>query len=81
MPQLHFYVSDQVAERVRQEANAAGLSVSQYLAEVIKRKLHLGWPEGYFEEVVGGLKGEPLQRAKQGVYETRDPLQFGENSI
>ena len=77
MPQLHFYVPEQVAERVRLEANAAGLTISQYLAELVKRELHPGWPEGFFEEVVGGWQGEPLQRGEQGNYEDRDPLQFG----
>lgn len=77
MPQLHFYVPEQVAERVRQEANASGLSISQYLAELVKRELHPGWPKGFFEEVVGGWQGEPLQRGEQGNYEDRDPLQFG----
>ena len=79
MPQLHFYVPEQTAERVRQEAKAAGLSISQYLAELVKREIHSGWPEGYFEEVVGGLQDEPLQRGEQGTYETRDLLQFGKS--
>jgi hypothetical protein len=74
MPQLHFYVSDQLAERVRQEARAAGLSISHYLAEVVKRELHPEWPKGFFEEVVGGWHGEPLHRAEQGDFEERDTI-------
>ena len=31
MPQLHFYVPDEVAEKIRQEAQAANMSVSRYL--------------------------------------------------
>jgi hypothetical protein len=76
MPQIYFYVSEQMAERVHQEAKAAGLAISQYLAKVVKREFHPGWPEGYFEEVVGGWQGEPLLREVQGDYETRDPLHF-----
>lgn len=79
MPQFHFYVPDKVADRVRQEANAAGLSVSQYLAEVVKREFNPHWPEKFFEEVVGGWQGEPLQRAEQGSQENRDELLFGES--
>ena len=79
MPQLHFYVPKQVALRVQQEAKSAGLSVSQYLAEVVKRELSPDWPDGFFEEVVGGWQGEPLQRAEQGGYDVRDPLMFGES--
>ncbi len=77
MPQLHFYVPEQIADRVRQEANAAGLSISQYLAEVVKRELHPQWPADFFEEVVGGWQGEPLQRAEQGAFDLRDPVLFG----
>lgn len=79
MPQLHFYVPEQVADRIRQEANAAGLSVSQYLAEVVKRELQPEWPAGFFEEVVGGWQGEPLQRAEQGSYDVRDPILVGKS--
>ena len=32
------------------------------------------WPEGFFEEVVGGWKGEPLDRPEQGQAERRDRL-------
>lgn len=74
MPQLHFYVPDAVAARIRQEATAAGVSVSQYLADVVKRELHPGWPADFFDEVVGGWQGEPLQRGEQGVADTREPL-------
>lgn len=76
MPQLHLYVPDQIAERIRQEAQAAGLSVSQFLADVVKRELQPQWPISFFEEVVGGWQGEPLERADQGDYETREALSF-----
>ncbi|MGI2906821.1 hypothetical protein [Tolypothrix sp. VBCCA 56010] len=33
-----------------------------------------GWMPGFFEEVIGGWVGEPLERAEQGEYETREPL-------
>ena len=76
---VYFYVPEQVAERVRQEASAAGLSVSQYLAKVVKQELHPQWPTGFFEEVIGGWQGEPLQRAEQGAFDMRDSVRFGES--
>lgn len=79
MPQLHFYVSENVADRVRQEAKAAGLSVSQYLAEIVKKELHPQWPAGFFEEVAGGWQGDPLQRAEQGEPDSREALALGED--
>ncbi len=33
-----------------------------------------GWMPGFFEEVIGGWVGEPLERPKQGEYETREQL-------
>lgn len=33
-----------------------------------------GWHPGFFEEVIGGWVGEPLQRGEQGEYETREQL-------
>ena len=74
MPQLHFYVPEPVADRVRQEAKAAGLSISQYLAQVVKRELRPQWPARFFEEIVGGWQGEPLQRGEQGAFDVRDPV-------
>lgn len=32
------------------------------------------WEPGFFEEVVGGWVGEPLERAEQGEYESREIL-------
>jgi len=33
-----------------------------------------GWMPGFFEEVIGGWVGEPLERPEQGEYETREQL-------
>lgn len=74
MAQLHCYVPDQVAERLHQKAEKAGLSISRYLGELIKKDLTAAWPEGYFQEVIGGWQGEPLERPPQGSYEIRPEL-------
>ena len=74
MPQLHLYVPDDVAERVKQRAEARGLSVSGFLGELVKRELGAGWPDGYFDQVVGGWDGEALERPEQGELEERDAL-------
>lgn len=71
MPQLHFYVPQSLADRIQQEARAEKRSVSSYLAELVKRELMPAWPEGFFEEVVGGWQGEELERPPQGEFEER----------
>jgi hypothetical protein len=75
MPQLHFYVPESVATKVRQRAKASGLSASRYLAELVQRELGAEWPEEFFEKVVGGWQGEPLERPPQGQLEARETLQ------
>ncbi len=65
MPQMHFYVPEAVAERLRARAQALGLPVSRYLALVAGRDVHDGWPPDYFDDVVGGWQGEPLRRPPQ----------------
>ena len=77
MPQLHFYLPDDVVERIKQKAASRGLSVSRYVAEIVRREVGDEWPEGYFERVVGCWEGEPLVRPEQGEFEERDEL-FGE---
>ena len=74
MPQMHFYVSKQEAEGLRQLAEAAGVSTSRYLADIVRRETRPTWPAGYFEEVVGGWQGQPLERAPQGAYDQRDAI-------
>lgn len=74
MPQMHFYVPDAMAKQLRARARAQGLSVSRYLADVVRHELGAGWPEGFFEEVVGGWQGKPLRRPPQGKLENREIL-------
>lgn len=74
MTQLHLYVPDDIAAKVQERADRQGLSVSRYLARLVKKEIGEGWPEGYFEDVIGGWKGEPLQRPPQGTPERRIKL-------
>jgi hypothetical protein len=71
MPQLHCYVPEPVARKVQERAEAAGVSTSRYLAELIRRDVGSGWPEGYFEQVVGSWQGEELVRPEEPALETR----------
>jgi len=72
MAQLHMYVPDSVAEKIRQKAEAKRMTVSRYLAELAKTDAEMDWPDGYFETIVGGWEGEPLARPGQGTLEARD---------
>lgn len=57
MPQLHLYVPEEVAVKLRERAKARGLSLSKYLAEIVAKEVVAGWPAGYFESVVGSWRG------------------------
>ena len=72
MPQLHFYVPDDVAKRIQDKAKAKNMSVSKFIAETMQREAHSGWPEGYFERVLGGWQGEPLERPERLPLEERN---------
>jgi hypothetical protein len=69
--QMHCYVSDETAKAMRDRAAARGVSVSRYLAELVQREAGGGWPEGYFEAVVGKWQGEAPIRPEQGELEAR----------
>jgi len=69
------YIPDDLAERIQREAQSADMSVSRYLAELVRREMSPDWPEGYFDEVVGGWVGEALERPPQGNLEQREPLE------
>jgi hypothetical protein len=59
MTQLLIEVSDPIAEQLRRRAEVQGLTVSQYLVNLLSRELSEEWPPGFFEEVVGGWQGKP----------------------
>jgi hypothetical protein len=72
MPQLHFYISEEAASVIRKRAEAQGISLSRFVANLVQREVSFDWPEGFFEKVAGGWKGEPLERPVQGEYEQRE---------
>jgi len=74
MPQLHTYLPARLAARVAAKAKARGVPVSRYLATLIRNDVDGSWPPGYFAEVVGGWKGRPLKRPRQGDVEERETL-------
>ncbi len=74
MPQIHFYVPKDLAYKINERAAASGMSISRYVAQLVKRDLTSGWPEGYFDEGAGGWKGATLERPDQGEPEPRDQL-------
>lgn len=41
-------------------------------SDLIQPEKSSNWQPGFFEEVIGGWVGEPLERAEQGEYESRE---------
>lgn len=74
MTRLSLQLSDEVAAEVQRRAEGQGVSVSRFVADLVQREIHREWPERFFEEVVGGWKGGPLERPPRQVPEERDPL-------
>ena len=72
MPQLHFYVPDEIEAQIRQRAKRAKLPLSKYLAELVKRKAGAlnQWPKGYLD-LFDAWQGKPLTRPNELALETR----------
>lgn len=77
MPQLHLYLPRALAEEVRRRADRKGVSVSRFLADLVRAQVADDWPEDFFSEVVGGWHGAPLQRPSQPPLERREPFDAG----
>lgn len=71
MAQLHFYIPDAIAEKIKAKAKTAHLSVSKYMAELAKREVETQWPDDYFE-LFGSWHGEALKRPEQLEFEKRE---------
>jgi hypothetical protein len=71
MRQLHLHVPDEVAETMQARAEVAGKTLSSYVADLVVNEVAGEWPEGFFEEVVGGWKGEAIERPMQRYVERR----------
>jgi hypothetical protein len=57
--QLNIYVPDIEAERLREEAAQAGLSLSRYVTTLLNPgEKKAAWPKGYFEKACGFLREE-----------------------
>ncbi|HKH45480.1 MAG TPA: hypothetical protein VKM72_12510 [Thermoanaerobaculia bacterium] len=48
--------------------------MNRIVAEMVRGGRASGWPAGFFDEVVGGWKGESLVRPEQHLPEVRDEL-------
>lgn len=75
MPQLHFYVPDDVAEQIKARAALAKLPISRYVADLVKRDVGQGWPENYFERISGEAESATIRYEPSGPPEERLPLE------
>jgi hypothetical protein len=75
MPQIHFYVPDDVAELIKARAAQSSLPVSRYVAELVKRDIGRGWPEDYFQRLSAAVAEAPIRYEPSGTPEERRPLE------
>lgn len=59
MKEFSFHVSDDLAAELEGRAERQGVTVSQFVSDLLRREIQVpeGWPEGFFERVVGAWKG------------------------
>lgn len=75
MPQLHFYVPNDVARMIKRRAAQANQPVSRYVAELVKRDAIQGWPEGYFESLAKSKDEAPIAHEPSAPPEERLPIE------
>lgn len=75
MPQLHFYVPQEVAEQIKARAALAKQPVSRYVAELVRRDVSQGWPKDYFERINTAAEGAAMGIEPGGLPEERLPLE------
>ena len=73
MAQLHCYLPDEIASRLQEKARMSHMSVSKYLAFLVRKELDNQWPEEFFE-LCGAWRGQALTRPEHGVYEDRGEM-------
>jgi len=71
MTDLTLRLPDDLATRLCAPAERIGLSADEYVTRVLRERLTDDWPPDYFQEVVGGWKGEPFERPAQQGSEDR----------
>jgi hypothetical protein len=68
--QLNIYVPDGLAERLKRDAQRAGIPLSRYVLSLISSPMAEGWPTGYFDKACGFLREdfpEPEDRLPESV--------------
>ena len=70
MAQLHFYIPDKLAEKIKIRAEHSHLSVLNFLTKLVKKEVANDWPDDYFE-LFGSWEGDALQRPEQGDVEPK----------
>ena len=61
MQNCHFNLPDSYAHQLNLKAEEANLSLSKYIAEMVKKDVESQWPEYYFE-LFGRWQGDELKR-------------------
>lgn len=76
MPQVTIYMDEETAKRAKATASARGLSLSRWIAELIRDKTENEWPESV-KSLGGAWKDFPTTeelRRDEGVDSAREPL-------
>ena len=61
MPQLHLSVDERTVKLLTQRAKDRGVSLSHYLAQLVKKEFPEPWPDGYLDSVIGCCSDGPLE--------------------
>lgn len=74
MAQITLYLDDETAARLRELASSAGVSLSQWVSDLIRQRIDARWPDSV-RELIGAWDDVPLAeeiRNSEGVDAERE---------
>ena len=74
MSQVTIYVDDDAEHRIRDAASAAGVSISRWIADLVRTRTSASWPPEVARLAGSWGAAEPELRAQDGEDVPREPL-------
>ena len=81
MPQLHFSTDWETARYLSEQAQARGLTLSKYLAELVRSQVPDMWPAGCLDDVIGSCVAAPLVEPEDLPAEPVEALLLGVDEV
>jgi hypothetical protein len=72
MPQLSLYLDDETHRELEKRSNISKVSISKFVAKILKTHLSVGWPDGYFS-LFGSITDESFDKQEVSDWSSDTP--------